>query len=323
LTVSRDSRLIAIGDVHGCASELLTLLERIAPTPDTTLVFVGDYIDRGPHSRQVLDLILETSQRCRVITLMGNHEAMLLDFLFDRNVETAGLFVFNGGGATLASYANDKGDYSIPRAHIELLRSLVLIHQTEDFFFVHAGVPDLPLEQIDLETHARDLLWSRRFIESEYRWSKVIVHGHTRVERVELLQHRINVDTGCAYDNLLSAVELPSRRVISVPRTAKIRTTLLRDKASRRRAVRFNGAITVLVQRGEDQLVLETLDYSPIGMFARLVTRCEHNPLKTGDVIFGTIGKEELAMVKFRGIVVRVLSNAEGQFYGVEITHHE
>jgi Calcineurin-like phosphoesterase/PilZ domain len=320
---SSPDRLVAIGDVHGCASELLTLLDRIDPDPGTTLVFVGDYIDRGPHSRQVIDVVLGVSQRCRVAALRGNHEAMLLDFLFDRNVETAGLFVFNGGGATLASYADEDGDYAVPAAHLTFLSNLELIHQTEDFFFVHAGVPDLPLEAIDPELHARTLLWSRDFLDSEYRWSKVVVHGHSRVDRVELLPHRINVDTGCAYDNRLSAVELPSRRVFSVKRGERIRTTLLTEKGSRRRAVRFKGAISVEIQKGPKTTRFETLDFSPIGLFIRLVSKTEHEPLKVNDVVFGTIGTGTVGLVKFRGRVVRRLSNQEGLFYGLEITHHE
>jgi serine/threonine protein phosphatase 1 len=315
------SRLIAIGDVHGCASELLTLLERLELTPDTTVVFVGDYVDRGPHGRQVIDLVLETNERCRVVPLLGNHELMFLDFLFDRNLETAGLFVFNGGAQTLGSYADDSGDFLVPQEHIEFMRGLDMTYQTEGFFFVHAGVPDLPLEQIEPSIHALDLLWARDFLRSSYRWSKAVVHGHSPVKKVEIRPNRINVDTGCAYHQCLSAIDLSTMRVTSVPRLDSVRGTVLCDRSSRRRAVRFRGALPVDVCRGDEVIEFETLDYSPIGLFIRLVSPCERKPLAVNDVIFGTIGKGQPGSVLFRGVVVRELSNQQGLFYGVQISH--
>jgi serine/threonine protein phosphatase 1 len=319
--VKRDP-VIAVGDIHGCASELLALVERLTLTPETTLVFVGDYIDRGPHSRQVIDVVLGLRERCRVVTLLGNHEEMLLDFLFNRSVETAGLFVFNGGGTTLASYADDSGDYAIPRDHIDFFKDLAPVHETSDHFFVHAGVPEVPLDAIDPESHRIDLLWSRAWFNSSYAWSKVIVHGHTDVNEVESLPHRINVDTGCVYDNALSAVELPSRRVIGVRRQERVRAAVLRNKASRRRAVRFKGALTVHVQRGQEELTFETLDYSPIGIFIRLISTWRRPP-RAREVIQGTIGRGKPGAVRFKGVVVRELANQEGLFYGVEIRHSE
>jgi len=320
--VMSQEQIIAIGDVHGCASELLTLMEQLPITPDTTLLFVGDYIDRGRHSREVVDLILQARPRCHVVTPLGNHEAMLLNFLFDRTADTAGLFVFNGGSATLASYADDTGDFSIPNEHLDFFKVLQLAHQTEDCFFVHAGAPDVPLEELDSDVHREELLWSRKFRRSSFEWSKVIVHGHTQVEQVELLPHRINVDTGCAYDNMLSAVELPSLRVTSLPRMRETRGTVLCDVSSRRKAVRFKGPLPVHVMMGDREVAFETLDYSPIGFFLRLVSPCDERPLSVGDVLLGTIGKGSPGMVQFRGRVIRELMSRAGLFYGVQITDH-
>jgi serine/threonine protein phosphatase 1 len=318
----KNGPIVVVGDVHGCASELLTLLEQLALTPATTLLFVGDFIDRGPHSRQVIDLVLEVSERCHVVALLGNHEAMLLDFLDDIDSDAAGLFIFNGGAATLASYADQMQNYRLPAEHEVFLRSLRPWHETEDYFFVHAGVPSLPLTELDPELHRLELLWSRKFTRRQYDWSKVIVHGHTRVPEVELLPHRINVDTGCVYDNKLSAVELPSRRVISVPRLEKARPTVLTD-GSKRRARRFIGALEVWIHRGEERVAFETVNYSPVGMLIRLKGSCDRPPLSQGEVVFGTIGAEALGAVTFRGRVVRMHSSDDGLYYGVAITHHE
>jgi len=315
------SRVVAIGDVHGCASELLTLLERLDVTSDTTLVFVGDYIDRGPHGRQVIDLLLETSERCQVVALMGNHEWMFRGFLFNRNVKTAGLFVLNGGGTTLGSYGCGEGDFSVPKAHIAFLERLTLTHQTEGYFFVHASVPELPLEQLDAKQHWRELIWGRGILESARRWSKVVVHGHSPVPAVDIRPNRINIDTGCAYDNCLSAIELPTLRVTSVPRLDKFRGTMLCDRSSRREAVRFKGALSVHVKRSSGVAEFETLDYSPVGIFMRLVSPCERRPLAKNDVIVGVIGRDSPGAVQFRGVVVREVSNPQGLFYGVKISH--
>lgn len=315
-----ENRLVAIGDVHGCASELMLLLEQVKPTPDTTVVFVGDYVDRGPHSRQAVDLVLELSQQCHVVTLMGNHEAMMLDFLYRRDVEISGLFVFNGGGTTLASYADDHGDYALPDDHLNLLNNLAMFHQTDDHFFVHAGVPEVPLEEIDPDRHATDLIWSRDTASSDFKWSKTIVHGHTPIEKVKPLGKVINIDTGCVYQKSLSAIELPSGRVFNVPRQKKTRAEVLRNKSSRRQAVRFKGALEVLVERRGEEIPFETLDYSALGMFIRLKASREKKPLKVGDSIAGTIGKDKPGMVRFDGIVVRELLNMEGLFYGVKIS---
>jgi len=319
----QNGSIVAIGDVHGCASELLTLLEQVALTPATTLLFVGDFIDRGPHSRQVIDLVLEVSERCRVVALLGNHEAMFIDFLRDIDTDSAGLFIFNGGGTTLASYADGGNEYRIPEAHIDFLLGLKPWHEAEEFFFVHAGVPRIPLAQLDAEVHRNELIWSRKFVRRRYSWSKVIVHGHTRCKEVEILPHRINIDTGCVYDNRLSAIELPSRRVISVPRLERARPTVLGDRSVRRRARRFTGALAVQVHRGEQQIEFTTMDYSSIGMLIRPLATHEDNLLEVGEIVFGTIGGEALGSVRFRGIVVRKQSTQEGLLYGVEITHHE
>ena len=131
--------------MHGCAAELSALFDRLELTPETIVVLVGDYVDRGPDSRQALEVILERSERCQLIPLLGNHDGMFLSFLSEPSSPQAVTFIYNGGGATLASYADDDGSYRIPREHVALLHDLRLWYETPEFFVVHAGVPDLPL----------------------------------------------------------------------------------------------------------------------------------------------------------------------------------
>src|SRR5262245_18080551 len=100
--VSMSGRTIAIGDIHGCLTELVVLLDAIAPSPDDAIVTLGDYIDRGPDSRGVLDRLMALAERCRLLTLLGDHEEMLLDAVGDKNALRRWLTL--GGGATLRSY---------------------------------------------------------------------------------------------------------------------------------------------------------------------------------------------------------------------------
>lgn len=124
-------RAIAIGDVHGCDVALATLLDRIAPTGDDTIVMLGDVVDRGPASRQCLDRILQLRDECRVVYVRGNHEEWMLNWLDGR--ETSWRLV--GGHETIASYGSER----IPESHIELLRSTVDSWETETEVFVHAN----------------------------------------------------------------------------------------------------------------------------------------------------------------------------------------
>ena len=107
-------KIFAIGDVHGCASELRMLLNKLPLTEESVVVFLGDYVDRGPNSKQVIETVLELKEQCQVVALKGNHEALFLSFLQDPSSEAAGMFIYNGGSATLHSYATPEGEYRIP-----------------------------------------------------------------------------------------------------------------------------------------------------------------------------------------------------------------
>ncbi|MCJ8277615.1 MAG: serine/threonine protein phosphatase, partial [Bdellovibrionales bacterium] len=96
------NRIFAIGDIHGCAEELNKLISLLPLNSEDTLVFLGDYIDRGPNSKKVVDIILDLKKNYNVICLKGNHEAMINEFIDDPSSPQAGLFIMNGGSSTLA-----------------------------------------------------------------------------------------------------------------------------------------------------------------------------------------------------------------------------
>ena len=312
--------IYAIGDVHGCAYELRNLLNQLPLTPESTVVFLGDYIDRGGHSKDVVDTILELRKQCHVVCLMGNHEAMFLNFLDDPGSERAGLFIVNGGSATLASYADDHGNYAFPEEHIRFFRDLKLSYEDEHHFFVHAGVPDMPLSELNETLHGKKMLWIRgAFLTSEYDWGKVIVHGHTPVNEVEIRHNMINVDTGCVFMRSLSAIALPGQQVFSVPRQRIVKPIYLTDAASRRVAIRFEGVLPVVVEQDGQSHHFETLDYSEVGLYMRELDSGTTPRLKENQAIHGRIGSDAATSVLFEGHVVRTHFKTAGIHYAVKV----
>ncbi len=134
---SETGRLIAIGDIHGHAAALESLLEAIVPRPEDTIVTLGDYINRGPDSRNVLDLLIDLSHRCQLIPILGNHEEMLLDSRHDPHAELR--WKSHGGDATLASYGPSAGINDIPETHWNFLLSCRSYYETDQFVFTHAN----------------------------------------------------------------------------------------------------------------------------------------------------------------------------------------
>ncbi|MEC9346950.1 MAG: metallophosphoesterase family protein [Pseudomonadota bacterium] len=231
----RGQRIYAIGDVHG-RSDLLRELHEIivrdsagAPS-DRTIVYLGDYVDRGPDSRGVLDILIgEALPGFRSIHLVGNHEAVLLQFLQD--AEIARDWLNFGGEATLASYgvrldprryavtdllrAKEELTRALPPEHLAFLRRLKLNHWAGDYFFVHAGVrPGVPL---DRQT-GNDQIWIRDlFLDSDASFGRIVVHGHTPNVAVQSRRNRIGIDTGAYFTGRLTAVVLEgeTRRFLS------------------------------------------------------------------------------------------------------------
>ncbi len=315
--------LYAIGDIHGCSRELELLLARIYPKTSDTVVFLGDYIDRGPDSKGVIDIILDLQSKTNVVALKGNHEQLFLDFLESPQSPGAGVFILNGGGATLASYPGPGGTFEIPERHIEFLYGLKLKYETATHFFVHAGVPLKPLSEInDADTEA--LIWSRQpFLSSDYRWEKTIVHGHTPVPSPEILANRINLDTGCVYNGHLTAIEIPSGRLIQVPReSAASRVQVHAPSNEHRVAVRFTGRLPMHVKMPDGKSrVFETLNYNQFGVLMREISSAGSAALLEKDqVIEGTIGPSGPGAIQFQGTVARVESRNNVRLYGVSLS---
>ena len=208
-------RIYAIGDIHGCYGKLLSLMDRIdIHWSRDTLVLMGDYIDRGPGSYEVLEFLIDLKKKHpETIFLKGNHEAMFLDFLSGISTLT---FLYNGGQRTLDSYSrHHSGDrhLSVPKEHLDFLNSLVLCHQTEDYIFVHAGVRfGIPMDRQE----SQDLLWIREpFISEPNDFKKTVVFGHTPFPEPLVQPGKIGIDTGAVYGNRLTCVRLPDITFIS------------------------------------------------------------------------------------------------------------
>ncbi len=212
--------LIAIGDIHGCAATLDALLERLAPTDADHLVFIGDYIDRGPDSRGVIERLLALRQSQRCTFLRGNHEAFLLEYLQDGEFHLWGM---NGGVATLQSYADEDRRVHIPEDHIDFVQQTRLYYDDPGFFFVHAGLrPEWTIAE-NLERCGEDVfLWERDHLEAgELAWEKPVVCGHTPHPEPLNREKLIDIDTGCVYHmhprmGRLTAIRLPERAFVTV-----------------------------------------------------------------------------------------------------------
>jgi serine/threonine protein phosphatase 1 len=196
----------AIGDIHGCLDKLTELLDqcrRFAKGRPSTFIFLGDYIDRGPNSRGVVQTVLDmkVAEPNRVIALAGNHEDLLS--LTDTSAGM-GRWLANGGGATLRSYAVTSPK-DLPADHVAFLRDLPTYHDDGRRLFVHAGVrPGIPLDQQTRD----DLLWIREpFLSSPIDHGRLVIHDHmpTRDGKPNIRPNCINLDTGAVFGQTLTA----------------------------------------------------------------------------------------------------------------------
>ncbi|MEO6028604.1 MAG: metallophosphoesterase family protein [Candidatus Binatia bacterium] len=215
--------LFAIGDLHGCPEELQVLLDAIAPGPDDTLVFLGDYVDRGLGVRVLVDRLLRLQgEDVGTIFLRGNHEDMLLAHL-GLGGRHGDAYLENGGGATLASYGVPAGTAGqamaalLPTDHVAFFQATQLHHLAPPFLFVHAGIrPGLRLEEQDPD----DLLWIREdFFSRPHDLPYTVVFGHTPTREARIdLPYRIGLDTGLVYGNKLSCLDVEGQRLLQVMR---------------------------------------------------------------------------------------------------------
>mgnify|MGYP001762379898 CR=1 FL=1 len=223
-----DTLVWAIGDIHGCTDLLRALMEGVlqdvatARAPRTHLVFLGDYIDRGPDSRGVLDYLAELSRESQfeLHLLRGNHEDRMESFLAEPELG-AGWCEY-GGREALGSFGVHPPDSTdgpevwsaaslalntaLTQEHRAILRAQKASVTLGDFFFAHAGAePGVPLDQQD----PRQMMWiRRRFLDDDQAFDKLVVHGHTPTARVHVDHRRIGIDTGAYATGVLTALRL-------------------------------------------------------------------------------------------------------------------
>ena len=202
-------KIYAVGDIHGRFDMLSELMDKVNIDFVTdALVFLGDYIDRGPDSFKVVDYLVNLKKRHPdIVFLKGNHEEMLDRYLSGKDRLT---FLYNGGQQTLDSYMRRplKPDTPlIPTDHLNFFQSLQLYHETEGYIFVHAGLKKkVPLRKQQPD----DLLWIRKkFIDTNYDFGKPVIFGHTPLPEPLLQRNKIGIDTGAVYGNKLTCVQLP------------------------------------------------------------------------------------------------------------------
>jgi len=206
-------KIFAIGDIHGCNSRLDNMMEKLhINKKEDSLVFIGDYVDRGPDSKGVVDSILEIRKTVdNVICLKGNHELMFLNYYCEHRDEER--FMYNGGLITLISYGFMREGWAenldVPESHMQFFSTLQPFYETDRYIFVHAGLrPGIPLEKQNTD----DLLWIRyEFINSPCDFGKMVIFGHTPVSYTtpHIQNNKIGIDTGAIYGGKLTCLELP------------------------------------------------------------------------------------------------------------------
>lgn len=229
--VADGTRIYTIGDVHGCISLLEQLLAKTEkhletfPAHRPILIFLGDYIDRGPASSQVIDHLITLKDQREVILLKGNHESYMLSFLKNPSllpkwIQFGGLDTLRSYGLSLRNHMDSEEQESVAaaldltlneRGHHYFLDNLDMSFVCDDFFFVHAGVrPSIPLDQQSEE----DLFWIRDdFLRHKGDFGKIVVHGHTPTLDPEVCANRINIDTGAYATGRLTCLVIERDRM--------------------------------------------------------------------------------------------------------------
>jgi serine/threonine protein phosphatase 1 len=224
--------LYAFGDIHGELEKLDELLASLPIADEDRLVFLGDYVDRGPDSPGVIQRLIELRDRHDCTFLLGNHESMFLDFLgwTDEAYFGGDAFLMNGGDRTLAGYGyfdreeTDRESFRLPKDHEDFLLGLKLAHVEGDYLFVHAGLAQEHLRSGDLayalrKSRPEDLLWNRTSGDLPHDLGVTMVYGHTPSEDFGVRQNppfSIGVDTGAVYGGPLTAIRLPDEKVFQV-----------------------------------------------------------------------------------------------------------
>lgn len=215
-------RKFVIGDIHGNYKELENLLNKINPDfKQDTLIFLGDYIDRGPQSYKVIQLLINIQENYgneNVVLLRGNHEQMAIN-----NIKYDRIDLYNGYDKTFKDFNKNKDSIE---NYYNFFNSLPLYYEDESFIYVHGGVrPGVTMEKQD----ELDLLWIREeFYESSITFAKPVIFGHTPTIHINgtysplIKKDRIGIDTGLAYGGKLTALEIENGKIEKVHNVVKL-----------------------------------------------------------------------------------------------------
>jgi serine/threonine protein phosphatase 1 len=213
-------RIIAIGDIHGCSAALAALVDAIAPTADDTLVPLGDYIDRGPDSRGVVEMLMRLEKQCILVPILGNHEEML--FTARESPQALPFWLRFGGDAALASYGIDH-PRDIPERHLRFLHGCRDYYETTEHIFTHAYyVPTAPMS----EQMPAVLRWtSLPHVPEPHVSGKIVVVGHTAQISGEVLDLGFlkAIDTFCHGDGWLTALDVTTGKIWQANRDGQLR----------------------------------------------------------------------------------------------------
>jgi serine/threonine protein phosphatase 1 len=216
-------RILAIGDIHGCSASLEKLLAELSVRRDDVVVMLGDAIDRGPDSRGVILQLLELQKRCKLVSILGNHEQMMLDAI--EGLIPVQEWLIHGGAQTLDSYDKTAGVDAIDPEHIEFIESWGDVYETEGHFFVHGNyLPSRPLEfQPWVDLRWQSLKWHTP---GPHCSGKTAILGHTSNKQGEILNlgHLVCIDTYCCGGFWLTALDVTTGRVWQTNEAGEFRT---------------------------------------------------------------------------------------------------
>lgn len=215
-------RLIAIGDIHGCSKAFCSLISAFDPRSEDTVVTLGDYVDRGPDAKGVLDRLISLRECCQLIPLLGNHEEMMLDVL--GGSAPYGWLQF-GGSQTLDSYGFSGDLGCIPKSHINFLQECLDVWESDSYFFTHGNfLSDRPLNR----QTSKILRWTnlREMVPGPHISGKIAIVGHTANKTGEILDlgHLKCIDTYCYGGKWLTGIDLTEGEIIQVNKEGNRRT---------------------------------------------------------------------------------------------------